>query len=267
MLNINTNIYMNLVKIFGLVIIALLAIWLIGSMYLTGQAGSMVFNNVVSWAPVPNYGYNQEFITNSSGQRVEVWSFISSSTSDQYLLYLHGNAGRLPNFFPQLTTKFNVVSPSYPGYHASESKPTVENVYDTALVTYDYLVNTKKIPEDKITIFGHSMGGSPAIYLAANRPKAKKLVIVNTFSSIQSMCFKQYSIFCAFAGNIFNSASNASKVTMPVRQFAYKNDTTVPFEEGKTLYTYFTGSNDKAFFEMDKTTHSYPDFELILKEI
>jgi uncharacterized protein len=247
-------------------VMILLVIWLAASLYLYTQATSMVFNNSVSWAPVPQSGYTLNFVKNKSGQNISLWTFTNSS-NDKWILYLHGNAGRLPNINAELVRQANVLSPAYPGYHESESGPTVNNVYETAVIAYDYLVNERKVPENKIIIFGHSMGGSPAVYLASQKNQGSKLVLVNTFSSIQSMCFRSYSILCGFAGNIFNSAENAKQVKIPVRQFAYQNDTTVPYNEGKKLYEYFTASNDKKFVTMDKYTHSYPDWEAIKPEL
>ena len=245
-----------------------LILWLIGAVYLTSQASNIVFNNQVSWAPVPQYQNNYElnFIKNSNNQHISMWTF-ENQTSQNWILYLHGNAGRLADFFQYLTPNANVLSPAYPGYHESEGKPSVENVYETATLAYDWLVNVKKVPENKITILGHSMGGSPATYLASKKPQAKKLVLINTFSSIQSMFFSTYSILCVFSGNIFNTAKNAEKVTIPVRQYAYKGDLTVPYQEGKTLFTYFTATKDKKFTDLEKFTHSYPDFELIMKDM
>ena len=255
---------MKYLKIFGITIISIAALWFVASFYLAGQSSALIFNNKVSWAPVPQYNYKLDFLKNSANQNFSTWTFENKST-DEYILYLHGNSGRIADLIPKLEAKANVVSPAYPGYSESEGDPTVENVYEASLITYDSMV-AKGIPENKITILGHSMGGSPATYLASLKPKAKKLVLINTFSSVQSMCFRQYSILCGFVGNIFNTSNNAPKVIIPVRHFAYKGDLSVPFVENQLLFTYFTGSKDKKFIEMNKYTHTYPDFELINAE-
>lgn len=256
---------MKYLKTLGITLIFIISLWFVASFYLAAQSSSLIFQNKVSWAPVPQYNYKLDFLKNSANQNFSTWTFENKST-DEYILYLHGNSGRIADLLPNLEAKANVVSPAYPGYSESEGDPSVENVYETAVLTYDSMV-AKGIPENKITILGHSMGGSPATYLASLKPKAKKLVLINTFSSIQSMCFRQYSIFCGFTGNIFNSANYAPKVTIPTRHFAYKGDLSVPYDEGKLLYSYFTGVQDKKFIEMNKHTHTYPDFELINKEI
>ena len=251
---------------------AIITLWLLGSLYLSGQASSLVFNNQASWGSVPkspslvyNLEWNQVSVNNKTAN-YSIWN-LSNPRSDQYLIYLHGNAGRLLNFFPYLTQSYNVISPAYPGYSESEGAPNVDNVYATALATYDWLT-AKGIPENKITIFGHSMGGSPATYLAKSKPQAKQLVLVNTFSSVQSMCIRSYGPLCIFTGDIFNSERNAREVTIPVRQFAYPEDTTVPFGEGRKLFQAFK-STEKKFIELNNKgqTHSYPDFDTIVKEV
>jgi uncharacterized protein len=250
---------------FWLVFLAsLIAFWLVFSTFLYTQSTTLIFNNKVSWASVPAYGYELDFVRNKAGQNVSMWYF-SNPNTDKVVLYLHGNAGRLSQFFPDLKLYGSVLSPAYPGYSESEGAPTVDNALETGLLAYDYLVNVKKVPEDKILIFGHSLGGSTATYLASQKPKAKKLIVVNTFSSVQSMCFRQYSIFCVFAGNIFNSAEYAKNVTIPVRQFVYKNDLTVPPEEGRKLFNYFKSEN-KALIELTEFTHSDFDLKKVLLE-
>ncbi len=256
----------KIIKITLIIIVIIISIWLLGSLYLTNQSTSLVFNNKVSWASVPEFGQKLVFIKNDDGKRISIWEFENQKT-DEYLIYLHGNSGRLVHFFPELNKKFNVISPAYPGYNESEGNPTVENTYETALNTYKWLVDTKKVPENKITIFGHSMGGSPAVYLASKKPNSRQLVVVNTFSSIQSMCVRSYSVLCLFTNSIFNTSENAKTVKTKVVQFAYTNDTTVPFEEGQKLFENFTETKDKKFIELDSYTHSYPNFEKILKYI
>ena len=252
-------------KFWSILVSSILLIWLVLSLFLYSQASTLVFNNKVSWAPVPNYGYNLSFIKNSAGQNISVWEF-KNTTSDKVILYLHGNAGRIGDFFVDLNTIGTVYSPAYPGYHESEGSPNTENVYEAAELTYNWLVNDKKIDPKKIIILGHSMGGSPAVNLASKHPEAKKLILVNTFSSVQSMCFRDFTILCGFAGDILNTAKYAPDVKIPVRHFVYKRDLTVPPEEGRKLFTYFKNSNDKKLIELDNYTHVYFDIPSLFRQ-
>ncbi|MEA5573666.1 alpha/beta hydrolase [Calothrix sp. UHCC 0171] len=260
--------YQKILKFSVKSVLALILIWLLASLYLTLQAPNLIFKNKISWASIPyspylNYKLNWEKTT--SGQNFSIWE-IPNAQSDEYLIYYHGNEGRLLHFLPEMYKKYSIISPAYPGFSESEGKPSPEATYDAALKTYDWLIK-KGIPENKITILGHSMGGAPATYVASQKSQAKKLILINTFSSLQSMCYREYYILCIFSDHIFNSANYAKNVTIPVRQFAYKNDDTVPFDEGKKLYEVFEKSNDKKFFELDNYSHAYPDFNKIMSNI
>lgn len=248
----------------GIVLVSLIILFVLASLLLASQATSIIFNNQISWSSMPrNGGYELSYIKNSKGRKISIWNF-PSLVSTKVVLYLHGNAGRLQHFFPYLRQIGEVYSPAYPGYSESEGQPNIEDTLETATLTYDYLVNVKKIKEENIVIFGHSLGGSPATYLAKERPKASKLVLVNTFASMQSLCVRNYSILCGFTSNIFNTKKYAKDVTIPVRQFGYKNDSTVPYEESKILFDAFGKSTDKKFTELEDFTHADPDFSQIL---
>lgn len=255
----------KLLKWGGIGIAALVALWFFGSLFLASQAQALVFNNAVSWAPVPNFGYELNWVENSAGQSTSVWKFPAeeANNSEAVILYLHGNSGRINDMLAELNRYGTVYSPAYPGYHESEGVPTTESVYDTALSAYDWLVQSEGVREENIILFGHSMGGSPATYVAAQRPNARRLVLANTFSSIQSMCFRSYSILCAFSNGILNTAKSAEQVTIPVRHFAYRNDLDVPYAENQALFGYFIATDDKEFITMERYTHTYPDFNAL----
>jgi hypothetical protein len=78
------------------------------------------------------------------------------------------------------------------------------------------------------------------------------------------MCFRSYSILCAFSGNILPSDKYAKKVEGDVIQFGFENDDTVPFDESKKLFKNFTSTKSKKFVTLKAETHSYFDMNLIL---
>jgi uncharacterized protein len=249
-----------------IVLAILITVWLLSSLYLISQTTNLVFQNKISWASVPNNGsYIEEFIKGSDNNNINVRKYKSlSSNSDRVVLYMHGNAGRLVHFFPQLQTLGDVYSPAYPGYSESEGTPSQQASFDAAIRTYDYLVNTKKIPESKIVIFGHSLGGSVATYLASQRPNVGKLILINTFSSMQSMCNSKYSILCVFTGDLFNSANYAKEVKTDVLHFGYDKDKTVPFEETTKLTKYFTNTRSYKQVTLTEFNHAHPDWKVVL---
>ncbi len=249
-----------------MITVVAIVVWLVGSTVLYAVAPNLIFHPDKSHKGKPTDIVPKEYtIKNNKSQNLSLWEF-GNIRSDEYILYFHGNGGRNFNFFSELTKKSTVISPAYPGYAESEGSPTVENSYETGELAYKWLLE-KVIPENKITIFGHSLGGSMAVRVAANHPKARRLIILNSFSSVQSMCFKDYLILCAFGGGLFNSAEDAKKVTIPSRIFGLIGDETVPFEESKKLYEYFTSTSDKKFITTTVGSHNFPDWEMILAEL
>jgi dienelactone hydrolase len=263
------NIFAKIIQfIFQIAIIATIVIFG-GAWILKLNSNNIVFQPSNSHTSI-NDGPNFESINirNSNNENFVIRKYQAKlATNDKVILYLHGNAGRLYHFMDPLSNAGTIYSPAYLGFNESEGSPTPENTHEVALKSYDYLVNTLKIDESKITILGHSLGGAVANYIASIRPKASKLVVINSFSSIKSMCERQYGIICMLTGDIFDSASYASKVTIPTVEFVYKFDKTVPYEEGIKLSKSYTNTKSFKLIEQSKNSHAFLDWELILKEI
>ena len=228
-------------------LLALISIWLIGSIILFFVAPTLIFKIQDQKTTQPEIAYQEVFLKNKAGERLENW-FIDNPATNEVILYLPGNIGRIPNYLKDLAARHDVFSPNYPGFGKSEGKPSIDNTFETAEIAYQELLSRGYKP-NQITIWGHSLGGSPSIYLGTRHPDIKKIVLMHTFSSIQSMCFGQYSILCAFGGGFFNSAEMAKGLKVPVRQFHDKNDNVVPYAEGQKLYKYI-GSADKKFSDI-----------------
>jgi pimeloyl-ACP methyl ester carboxylesterase len=207
--------------------------------------------------------------TKKTYSMVETGSRPSFGDTEKVILYFHGNGGRNYNMVVNLYNEgkgYHIFSPAYPGYHENDGNLDQVSLEETALESYKFLVEEKKIKEENIIILGHSLGGYPATYLASQKPKANKLVLINAFSSGQSLCFDSFSIFCVFGYGHLNTASYASNVTIPVNQFAFSKDLVIKFGEQKKLFDYFGKAKTKDFYEMNKTSHDIPDYDLIVSK-
>jgi uncharacterized protein len=245
-----------------------LAVLVSTSYYLSLQSGTLIFLNEYSRDVEYTTNFQKTFVKdNTYSHNVSVWELGASKSTDQYLLYLPGNGGLMETMFTELQTNFNVVGVAYPGYHESGSEPTPENTLSAVDTVYNWMITDQNIPSSNITIFGHSLGGSPATYIAGKYNNAKQLVLVNTFSSVQSMCFRSFTVLCGFTGGLFNSAEYAKKVTITIVVFAYEGDEVIPFVEGEKLYTYFINTQKKEFVVMDRYDHNLPDFIQIFSKI
>ena len=69
-----------------ILLIALL--WVAASFYLLSQTSTLVFNNTVSWAPVPNIGFEQNYVRNSKNENISLAYFPNSNKKEVIYLYL-----------------------------------------------------------------------------------------------------------------------------------------------------------------------------------
>jgi pimeloyl-ACP methyl ester carboxylesterase len=234
-------------------------LWFILRGALTFLLKMMLFRKERSYSRTLTVPHEQHFVRTSHGENIDLW-WLPHPTSTEVLLYLHGNSGRLPHFFQSFCEQYHVLAPSYPGYGLSEGNPSEDNVYETADIAYKWLLD-KGFKEDQIIIWGHSLGGSPAVYLASKHPGCKKLIVVNSFSSLKSLCKRRYSFLVSpFIKDWFNTAKYAKKVEGKVVQFCYKNDKTIPFEECRLLFDSYKTTNKK-LVEMEGHCHEYFDIE------
>lgn len=77
---------------------------------------------------------------------------------------------------------------AYRGYGDSEGTPSEDGLKLDADATLEYAQNHKDIDNDRIFVFGRSLGGAVAIQLAMVQSNAiKGLIVENTFTSIGDM--------------------------------------------------------------------------------
>jgi uncharacterized protein len=219
-------------KIFIGIISLLVILWLSLSYLLLLSSNSLIFHPSHN-SPNPSF---QVDVVND----YQIWSLENQKNPEKVILYFHGNAGFSNEQLEGLATKYTTFGINYAGFNGSNGSPTPQNVLESSIALYDFVISKGYTPE-QIIVWGHSLGGSPATYLASQKP-INQLVIVNSFTSIKAMCQKDYGVLCILAdvhGKIFPTKDFAQSVKSPVKIFASKQDEVIPFEMEKELYTYF----------------------------
>lgn len=116
---------------------------------------------------------------------VHLWHFNSFSRG-KTILFCHGNYGNITQReyvirICQLL-KLNLVVFDYRGYGDSTGIPTINGIKEDGMQIYQYL-KSQGVPSEKIIIWGESLGGIVASWLAANVP-CFTLVLFSTFSTL-----------------------------------------------------------------------------------
>ncbi len=199
-------------------------------------------------------GLDYEEVTFRTGDRLQLhgW-FVPAADSDFTVLYCHGNGGNMM-FFLDTVNVLNRLGLScfvfdYRGYGSSRGRPSEHGTYLDGRAAFRWLTKKKKVPPERIIIFGWSLGGSIAAYLAS-RVKSAGLVIEGTFTSFADIGSKFYPYMPVkwFARFGYPTIEYVRKVKCPVMVIHSRNDEVIPFEFGLSLYD--AANEPKEFIEI-----------------
>lgn len=129
--------------------------------------------------------YQDVSFTTSDDLALSAW-FIPAPTAQGTVLFFHGNGGNISHRRESLVLfhrlGVNTLIVDYRGYGQSEGHPSERGTYQDAEAAWRYLTEERHLSPDQIIIFGRSLGGAVATYLASQHsPKA--LILESTFTS------------------------------------------------------------------------------------
>ena len=188
----------------------------------------------------------------SDGVKLTGW-FIPAEHPRATLLFFHGNAGNISHRLDTLELlhdlQLAVLIIDYRGYGESEGKPTEEGLYRDAEAAWEYLTETRGIPEYEVLLFGRSMGGAVAAYLAEHHD-ALGLVLESTFTSIPDLAEQLYPWVPVrlLTHYRYDTASRLPNIDMPILIIHSPDDEIIPFSHSQALYE--IASEPKCFVEI-----------------
>ena len=175
----------------------------------------------------------------ADGETLAGW-FIPAPAARGTLLYLHGNGGNIGHRLDQIEVfhrlGLDVFIIDYRGYGASSGKPSEQGTYQDALAAWNWLAQEKRLAPERIVLFGESLGGSIAAWLAARQPPAG-LVIYASFTSVPEMAQALYPMFPAsrLVRYRYDTRAALGSVTCPLLILHSPEDEIIPFSHGQAL--------------------------------
>jgi abhydrolase domain-containing protein 17 len=167
--------------------------------------------------------------------------------------FFHGNAEALGDLAPFLhaiqAQGYAVFAVDYPGYGRSSGSPSEQSIYAATAIGARYLQNDLHVPFSRVIVYGRSLGGGPAVELAAREPVAG-LVLQSAFTSV-------YRVITHWPLLPFDKFENLNKlplVSCPVLVMHGKLDRVVPFQHGPALFEAARGK--KTAFWVDDAGHN-----------
>ena len=188
----------------------------------------------------------------ADGTKISGW-YIPCQEACQTVLFCHGNGGNMSHRLDTINLLnemgVNCFLFDYRGYGNSQGKPSEKGTYMDADAAWDWLTMKKGIEPENIIIFGRSLGGCIAAYLASKTNPAA-LVLESAFTSYADIGMKCYPylpvrLFAAFE---YDTIGYIEKVSCPVLIMHSKGDEIVPYEFGPMLYE--AANEQKEFIEI-----------------
>jgi len=177
------------------------------------------------------------------------------------LLFCHGNAGNISHRLESIqvfhSLGLNTFIFDYRGYGKSEGKITEQGTYLDAEAAWRYLIEEQHVDPAEIIVFGRSLGGTIAAWLAQDHPP-KALMIESTFTSIPDIGSDLYPYLpVRFMSRFkYNAVDYLRQVHCPVLIIHSREDEIIPFSHGQRLleaanepkeFLEITGSHNEGF--------------------
>lgn len=172
------------------------------SLWLFVSQSSLVFypeidHQVTATPKVAGLQYEDIRLQTSDGIDLQGW-YVPAPQSRGTVLFLHGNAGNISHRIDSVAMfhrlGYSTLIFDYRGYGNSGGKPSEQGTYRDAEAAWRYLNDQQHIPSCRIVLFGESLGGAVAAWLAA-REKPAALVIASGFTSVPDLGQQLYPIF------------------------------------------------------------------------
>lgn len=190
----------------------------------------------------------EEHYIEVDGVRLHAWLFraaggpsasLRADSGAPLLVFCHGNAGNITGRAPlaaELALRgMSVLLFDWRGYGKSTGRPTEDALFRDALAAYDFA--DRKIGAKRIFMYGESLGGPYAAYVATKR-RVPAVVIENSFPSLRKLGNYLYRpIPLGWSAPFALTTSKwLNEAGVPVLVMHGRLDEVIPFSLGQGLY-------------------------------
>jgi fermentation-respiration switch protein FrsA (DUF1100 family) len=191
----------------------------------------------------------------ADGVGLSGWSIPGVGTSG-VILFCHGNAGNISHRLESVQMfhrlGLDVFIFDYRGYGQSKGKPTEQGTYKDAEAAWRYLTETRRVSPDRIVVFGRSLGGAIASWLAQTHPPGA-LILESAFTSIPDVAATRYPYLPVrwLSRFQYDTAEFLGGVDCPILIVHSREDELMPFGHGRQLFE--VAGEPKRFLEISGT--------------
>lgn len=207
-------------------------------------------------APAPSYrdGPGVLRLPRADGEPpVAAWH-LAAPGSNRLLIYHHGNGedlGHIEGIVREFRSRgWSVLAYDYPGYGLTPGRPSEAGTYAAAEAAWNYATGPLGYPPGRIFHLGRSLGGGPALWLAARHPDCGGVILESSFTS----AFRVLSRIRILPWDRFDNLSRIDQVQAPILFIHGTADEIVPFSHAQRLYRAAPGK--RSFLWVDHAGHN-----------
>lgn len=238
------------------VILIVLATMAACVLYLKLMEKRMIYfpSSDVAWTPDESkLTFEDLSLRCGDGVTIHGWFVPATNQSRAVVVFLHGNAGNVSHRVDKILLLHrmgvDVCIVDYHGYGKSGGSPSEQATYLDAEAAYDWLTQTRKIVPKRIIVWGESLGGGVATYIAAKR-EVGGLVLESTYTSLPDVGRSVFPFLPTklIMSTQYDSLARIKQVHAPVLSIHSPSDEVIPYRLGKRLFD--AASEPKTFIEL-----------------
>ena len=171
---------------------------------------------------------------------VAAW-WVSGDAGAPVVVYFHGSEGNLTHELPAVrflhSLGVNALLAEYVGYGGDGARPDEAGCYDAADAAWDHVTRGRGFSEDRVILYGHSLGAAVAARTAAGR-RCAGLVLQSGFTSVLDLAVRAYPYLPVrpFLRTRLDALGHVRRARCAVLVIHSKDDEHIPYEQGRRLY-------------------------------
>jgi fermentation-respiration switch protein FrsA (DUF1100 family) len=187
------------------------------------------------------------------GIELAAWWIPARAPAQGAVLLFHGNAGNIAHRIDYAIMfhglGYHTLLVDYRGDGESGGEPSEQGTYRDAAASWQWLTQTRGMAPADIVIFGESLGGGVASWLAARQP-ARALILASSFTSIPDLAAEVYPwLPVRWISRIhYDSLANVQKTRVPLLVAHSPADELIAYAHGQRLHD--AANPPKAFLEL-----------------
>ena len=196
--------------------------------------------------------YENVSLTTADDEVLHGW-YVPARDSAGVVLFFHGNAGNISHRLDSIEIfhelGLDVLIIDYRGNGESSGSPSEQGTYTDAQTAWDYLVDERGIAPGSIVVFGRSLGGAVASWLAAHTTPAA-VILESCFTSGPDMAARLYPFLPArlITRLKFPVRAYVTQISSPLLVVHSRQDEIIPFDMGEAVFAAAPGP--KEFLEL-----------------